>query len=114
MIDWSKIGAAIKESAKAIWKGELVLRLRADKLYIHILYFFLLAGLSIYVSLMVDKTLAKVESNKEVIKNLEITHAQKTGQLVKLLSISTTLEGLEKLNSEVGMPEKPASTIKVK
>jgi len=114
MIDWSKIGAAFKESAKAIWKGELVLRLKAHKLFIHILYFFLLAGLGIYVSLAVDKTLAKVEKNKETIKNLEIEHAQKTGELVKLHSISTTLEDLEKLNSEVGMPEKPANTIRRK
>lgn len=112
MIDWKKIGDALKESLKAIWKGEFVLRLRADKLYIHILYFFLLAGLSIYVSLMVDRTLAKVERNKETIKNLEIEHAQKTGQLVKLHSISTTLEQLRVLGSEVKTPEKPANTIK--
>lgn len=112
MIEWKKIGDAIKESLKAIWKGEFILRLRADKLYVHILYFFLLAGLSIYVSLMVDKTLAKVERNKETIKNLEIEHAQKTGDLVKLHSISTTLESLRVLGSEVKMPEKPANTIK--
>ena len=114
MRDWSEIGKGFMEALKAIWKGELVLRLRADKLFIHILYLFLIIGISIYVSLMVDKTLTKVEKNKEVIKNLEVVHAQKTGQLVKLHSISTTLEGLKELKSEVGMPEKPAYTIKTK
>lgn len=114
MRDWSEIGKGFMEALKAIWKGELVLRLRADKLFIHILYLFLIIGLSIYVSLMVDKTLTKVEKNKEVIKNLEVVHAQKTGELVKLHSISTTLQGLKELDSQVGMPEKPAYTIKTK
>ena len=114
MIDWSAIGKGFTESLKAIWKGELVLRMRADKLFIHILYLFLLAGLTIYVSLMVDKTLTQVEKNKETIKQLEVVHAQKTGELVKLHSISTTLKGLKDLGSEVGMPEKPAYTIKSK
>ncbi|MBO7071206.1 MAG: hypothetical protein J6W09_07935 [Bacteroidales bacterium] len=114
MRDWSEIGKGFMEALKAIWKGELVLRLRADKLFIHILYLFLIIGLSIYVSLMVDKTLTKVEKNKEVIKNLEVVHAQKTGELVKLHSISTTLQGLKELDSQVGMPEKPAYTIKAK
>lgn len=114
MRDWSEIGKGFMEAIKAIWKGELVLRLRADKLFIHILYLFLIIGLSIYVSLMVDKTLTKVEKNKEVIKNLEVVHAQKTGELVKLHSISTTLQGLKELDSQVGMPEKPAYTIKTK
>ena len=114
MRDWSEIGKGFMEALKAIWKGELVLRLRADKLFIHILYLFLIIGLSIYVSLMVDKTLTKVEKNKEVIKNLEVVHAQKTGELVKLHSISTTLKGLKDLDSQVGMPEKPAYTIKTK
>lgn len=114
MIDWSEIGKGFMEALKAIWKGELVLRLRADKLFIHILYLFLIIGLSIYVSLMVDKTLTKVEKNKEVIKNLEVVHAQKTGELVKLHSISTTLQGLKTLDSQVGMPEKPAYTVKTK
>lgn len=114
MIDWSAIGKAFTETVKAVWKGELVLRLRADKLFVHILYLFTLAGLSIYISLMVDKTLAKVERNKETIKNLEVIHAQKTGELVKLHSISTTLKGLDRLGSKVGMPEKPAYTIKSK
>ena len=114
MRDWSEIGKGFMEALKAIWKGELVLRLRADKLFIHILYLFLIIGLSIYVSLMVDKTLTQVEKNKETIKQLEVVHAQKTGELVKLHSISTTLQGLKELDSQVGMPEKPAYTIKAK
>ena len=113
-LDWSKIGEGLREIAKAIWKGELVLRLRAHKFILHILYAFLLAGITIYIGLMVDKTLTKVEKNKEVIKNLEVVHAQKTGELVKLHSISTTLQGLKELDSQVGMPEKPAYTIKTK
>ncbi|MBO4434856.1 MAG: hypothetical protein J5769_05335 [Bacteroidales bacterium] len=112
MIDWSAIGKGFMESMKAVWKGELVLRLRADKLFIHILYLFLVIGLSIYVSLMVDKTLTQVEKNKKTIERLEVEHAQKTGELVKLKSISTTLKGLKDLDSQVGMPEKPAYTIK--
>jgi hypothetical protein len=113
-LDWSKIGEGLKESTKAIWKGEFILRLRADKFFLHILYAFLLAGITIYIGLMVDKTLTKVEKNKDVIRELEVEHAQKTGELVRLQNISTTLESLRKLDSEVGMPEKPATIVKTK
>lgn len=113
-LDWSKIGEGLREIAKAIWKGELVLRLRAHKFILHILYAFLLAGITIYIGLMVDKTLTKVEKNKDVIRELEVEHAQKTGELVRLQNISTTLESLRKLDSEVGMPEKPATIVKTK
>jgi len=113
-IDWSAVGAGLKESIKAIWKGELVLRLRADKFFFHILYVFLLAGLSIYTGLLVEKSLKKVEDNKVTIKELQIVHAQKTGQLVRLQNISTTLKRLGELGSEVSMPEKPASIVKTK
>ena len=58
------ITTAIKNSIRAISKGEFLLRLRADKLYLHILYLFVLAWLSIMLSLKVDKKLTKEGEQK--------------------------------------------------
>ena len=53
-----KFWTATKNIFKALRNGEFLLRIRADKYYLHIMYLFLLMWLSILLSLRVDKTLA--------------------------------------------------------
>ena len=109
-----RLAAFLKNSLKAIFKGEFLLRMRVDKYFMHIVYTFLLVWLSIWLSLKIDTTLTKLEKGKAELRSLEIYHAEKTSELVKLNRVSTVSGNLEKLGSDVGVPEKPATVIRKK
>ena len=106
------VWTAIKNSLKALRNGEFLLRVRADKLYMHILYLFLLMWLSIMLSLKVDKTLTQAGANKAALEELRIHHAEREAALVKLRSASGMEERLEKMGSKVAPPAEPATVIK--
>ena len=108
------IWSAIRETLKALRNGEFLLRVRADKYYMHIMYLFLLMWLTIMLSLRVDKTLAKVGENKAAIEELRIRHSEKEAQLVKLESAAETEARLVKMGSKAAMPKSPATVIKRK
>ena len=88
------IGMFFKNSIQAILKGEFLLRLNIGRYFVHIAYTFLLFGLVIWFSLMIETTMSKVEKNKAVLKELEIV--QMLGQL----------------GSNVKEAEKPATVVK--
>ena len=110
----AKVWHSIRNAFKAIREGELLLRLRADKFYIHILYLFLLMWVSILLSLQVDKTLARVGDNKAALEELRIQHAQKEAALVKLHSASSAQKRLRELGSAATLPTEPATVIRHK
>ena len=105
---------SIGNTFRAIRSGELLLRLRADKFYMHIMYLFLLMWMTILLSLQVDKTLARVGDNKVALERLRIHHAEKEAALVKLHSASAAEIRLKELGSEAALPQEPASVIKKK
>lgn len=105
---------AIRNTFRAIRSGELLLRLRADKYYMHIMYLFLLMWMTILLSLQVDKTLSSVGDNKAALERLRIHHAEKEAALVKLHSASAAEIRLRELGSEAALPSEPASVIKKK
>ena len=106
------IGLFIKNSFKAVLKGEFLLRLNIGRYFIHIAYTFLLFGLIIWFSLMIETTMSKVEKNKAVLKELEIVHSQKVFDLVNVSRRTSVEEMLEQLGSNVREAEKPATVIK--
>lgn len=108
----SDIWPAVKGSLRAIRKGEFLLKIKAHELYLHILYIFLLAWLAIFINLRVDNTLKKMEENRVALRNLEIFHAEKEAELVKIHSASATSDRLRELHSSVASPEKPATIVK--
>lgn len=108
---WKGLWTGIRNTFKALSKGELLLSLGVHKYYMHILYLFLLAWISIWLSLKVDKTLTLVEENKKDLRDLEIFHAEKEADLVRLHSAFTTEKRLKQLGSTVTLPEKPATQI---
>lgn len=110
-LSFKKIWQTIKNGVDAIIHGEFLLRLRVDKLFLHILYTFLLLWFSILLDIRVERTLVEVEDNKAVLNDLKIYHAHKTVQRVSLNRISTVQKMLEEKGSSVSMPEKPASII---
>ena len=106
------VWTAIRNSFKAIRSGEFLLRIRADKYYLHILYLFLLMWLTILLSLRVDRTLALAGRNKEEIEELRIRHSEKEAELVRLESASATEARLKKMGSKVAMPTEPPKVIR--
>ena len=106
------IGLFFKNSIQAILKGEFLLRLNIGRYFIHIAYTFLLFGLVIWVSLMIETTMSKVEKNKAELKELEIVHSQKVFDLVNVSRRTSVEEMLEQLGSNVREAEKPATVIK--
>ena len=83
-IDWKAVWNATVETLKSIGRGDILLRMRVDKLFPYILYTFFLAWLSIWLSYKVEKTMYRVEVNKEIIENLKIDNANKTCEIVSL------------------------------
>ena len=108
------VWTAVRNTFKALRNGEFLLRIRADKYYMHIMYLFLLMWLTIMLSLRVDKTLAQVGENKAAIEELRIRHSEKEAELVKLESASATETRLKKMGSKLAMPTGPATIMKKK
>ena len=106
------VWTAIRNSFRALRNGELLLRIRADKYYIHILYLFLLMWVTIMLSLQVDKTLAKAGDNQVALEELRIHHAEKEAALVKLHSASAADTRLQELGSKATLPSEPATIVK--
>ncbi len=109
-----QIWHAVRNTLKALRTGEFLLRIRADKYYLHIMYLFLLMWATIALGLQVDKTLTRVGDNKVMIDQLRIHHAEKEAELVKLHSASTAETRLKQLGSKTSLPQKPATIIKKK
>ena len=108
----SDIGTFLKNSFIAVLKGEFLLRLNIGRYFVHIAYTFLLFGLTIWISLMIETTMAKVEKNKATIQELGIVHSAKTFEVVSLSRRTTVEEMLEGLGSKVAQPEQPATMLK--
>ena len=111
-IDWKKVAHAIKEFFIALGRGDLLTRLRVDKLLPYILYLFFLGCISIWMSYHTEQTMLKVQKNNETIRTLKIYHAQKTYEIVGLDRIATVEMMLEKAGSDVKAPEKPADVLR--
>ena len=103
-----------RRGMRSLRNGELLLKVGADKFYMHIMYLFLLMWLSIMLSLKVDKALARVGDNMAAIEELLIYHSQKEAQLVRLHSASAAEKRLRELGSPVSIPKEPAVIIKKK
>jgi hypothetical protein len=110
----STLWEGIKNAFKALRNGEFLLRIRADKYYMHIMYLFLLMWVTILLSLQVDKTLTKAGDNQAAIDQLRIHHAEKEAALVKLHSASAAEKRLREMGSPVSIPKEPATIVKRK
>lgn len=111
-VNFGKIWELVKNSFTAILRGEFLLRLRFDRWFLHIIYFFVLCALNIWVTLEIEQTMLNEEKNKARLEELKIYHAQKTCELVSLDRVSTVQDLLEKTGSDLTVPDKPADRIK--
>ena len=106
------IGLFFKNSFRAMLKGEFLLRLNVGRYFIHIAYTFLLFGLAIWFSLIIETTLSKVEKNKAELKELEIVHSQKVFEVVDVSRRSSVEQMLGEMGSKVKEAEQPAIIVK--
>ena len=104
--------SSVKGILKSIISGDILLRLRVDKLFPFILYAFALGWISILMSYKMEQTLSIVEKNSKEMETLKIYHAQKTCEYVGLDRLSTVEAMLKEAGSEGKAPEKPADIIK--
>ena len=96
---------------KSIISGDILLRMRVDRLFPYILYAFVLGWFSIWMSYRMEQTMGVAEKNRKELETMKIYHAQKTCEYVSLDRISTVEEMLEQKQSEVTTPQKPADII---
>lgn len=105
---FSDIGRGLKNSFTAIIKGELMLRLNIGRYFVHIVYTFVLFTAVIWISLLVESTMAKVEKNKKILEDLRIENAQKSFDAESLMRRSAVEHNLGLMGSDVKEPEKRA------
>lgn len=106
------IPKVLGRSIVAIFQGRFLLRLDIGKYLIHIMYCFVLTGLAIYLSLMIDSSMRKVEENKAVIAEQEAIITIRTFETEEACSKAEITKKLEQLGSRVRRPEKPATVIR--
>lgn len=102
----------LKNAAIAIVEGKFLLRIQANRYFIHIIYTFFLFWVSIWLSLKIEKTLTRLEDNRKALADVEIYHAQKTVELAGLSRMSKVQRMLEESGSKLAMPAKPADSIR--
>lgn len=105
------LGHLAGNSLKAILKGEFLFRLNIGRWFIHIAYTFFLFAMVIWVSLMIESTLGKVERNKATLRELEIAHSQKIFEMEALTRRTSVEERLKDMGSPVQEATKPATII---
>ncbi len=103
---------AVKNIFKSIISGDILLRMRVDRLFPYILYAFVLGGLNIWMSYQMELTMTQAENNKKELEALKVYHAQKTCEYVSFDRISTIESMLEEKGSDVKAPEKPADIVR--
>lgn len=101
----------IKNVVVAIFSGKFLLRLKADKYFVHILYTFFILALIIWTSLKTDDALARVKKNNAAIEELQIANSQKTFELVQLSRRTEVSRRLKRMGSDVHENTKPAYRI---
>lgn len=111
-IEWSRAGEVIRNSIDAIARGELLIRLKVNKYFVHIIWFFFLMTIMIWANVKIEGTMLTMQRNKTKIENLKIFHGQTVCELEEMKRINTIEDLLKDKGSKVGIPEKPADVLK--
>jgi len=102
----------VKEFVGTVLRGELFLKFGLHKYLPHILVVFIGFAFTIFVKLKIDDVMIKLEKSTAELETVRILHAQKTCEYVGLEKLGAIQELIEKNNVNVGLPDKPANTIK--
>lgn len=105
------LGKTLGNALSAIFKGELLLRLKIDKYFMHIVLVFLLILGAIWISLLTDRTMTKVERNNQVIREQQFEKQVKIYEIEELSRRSKVKESLKAMGSSVGEASQPVTKI---
>ena len=103
-----KAFAIFKNILQAIIEGKLILRMHLNRHFIKILYCIFMCAITIWVSLLIDSSLAKVKRNNDILKNQQYEIAIKSFELSQIDCMSKIENTLQEMGSPVKKPEKPA------
>lgn len=103
-----RAGKLILNSVKAIFKGEFLLRLRIGDYFLHIAWCFCIVALTIWMSLLIDNTLTKVEKGKAVISRLDNEIAEREFTLASMINRRQIKISLEEMGSQIKEPRQRA------
>ena len=106
------LGRGLRNSLKAMLRGEFLLRLNIGRYFVHIVYAFFLFAMVIWISLAIEGTMTKVERSKAELNEREIVHTQKVFDMVSLTKRSSVRQLLEEKGSKVTEPTQPATVLK--
>ncbi|MCM1177464.1 MAG: hypothetical protein NC115_11260 [Bacteroidales bacterium] len=108
----ANVAKTLKNIFIAMVRGELLLRMGADRYLIHIVYLFILIVFTLFANLKMDETMVRREQNRKILEDTRIFHAQKTCELAGYDRISKVQELLRQSGSRVTLPEKKAERLK--
>ena len=103
-----KAFAIFKNILQAIIEGKLILRMHLNRHFIKILYCIFMCAITIWVSLLIDSSLAKVKRNNDILKNQQYEIAIKSFELSQIDCMSKIESTLQEMGSPVKKPEKPS------
>lgn len=101
----------LKNVAKAIGKGQLLLHLNPGRFFVHIVFTFLMFVLTIWIDLSIDNTLTKVEAGKDRLREITVIYNDRAFNLACTQRRGTVSANLEKLGSDLKEPQKAAVNI---
>lgn len=102
----------VKGWVKAVINGEILLKLGLDRYLPHMLVAFLCFAVVIYAKIRIDDVMIELERSTSELETVRIMHAQKTCEYVGLEKLGAIEELIEEKGLEIGMPDKPAGTIR--
>ncbi len=98
--------------ANLVVRGELLLTMKVDKGFPYIVWAFLMAWLTIFIYMKIDYDVLRLESNRKVLNELQIEHAEKTCEIAAFDRMSSINKMLEAQGSELTVPTKPARRLR--
>ena len=102
----------VRNSFKAILKGEFILRLNLGRYFIHIASCILLVAMTIWISLMIVSTMTRVQKNRRTLEQQQNEIAALTYKMAKATRRTEVEKKLEEMGSKLREPTKPAKQIK--
>ena len=102
----------VRNSFKAILKGEFILRLNLGRYFIHIASCILLVAMTIWISLMIDSTMTRVQKNRRTLEQQQNEIAALTYKMAKATRRTEVEKKLEEMGSKLREPTRPAEQIR--
>lgn len=110
--DWKKIGKTTLEAVKAIFKGELLLRLKIDKWIPQILVLVVAIVASVLVQLKIDEAKVRRERTREELKNATIVYDERVCELAQISTVRSIPVLIESNKVNMAAPSKPATPVR--